>query len=136
MPSGKIHDKITLATCLPIGIMAWYFYDLEISLVVFNSYLFSGLMFNGDLDLDSDVYKRWGPLRILWWPYKKTVPHRSVISHGPVVGTAMRLIWLALLFSPLIYYIDIKTMNIEYIIACVIGLEMGAMSHTVADYFF
>jgi uncharacterized metal-binding protein len=29
-----------------------------------------------------------------WWPYGRVVPHRSVWSHGPVIGTLGRLIYL------------------------------------------
>jgi uncharacterized metal-binding protein len=51
------------------------------------------------------VTVRWlAPLRYLWvalwWPYAKLIPHRSFCSHGPLVGTAGRLLWL-LLICPL-----------------------------------
>lgn len=55
--------------------------------------LFSGLMLSPDLDLDSSIYRRWGPLRFLWWPYQKLVPHRSPISHSIFWGPVVRLIY-------------------------------------------
>ena len=28
-----------------------------------------------------------GSLGFLWWPYRLLIPHRSLWSHGPVLGT-------------------------------------------------
>ena len=38
---------------------------------------------------------RWGPLAFLWWPYRRLLRHRSVWSHGPLIGTTGRLLLLA-----------------------------------------
>ena len=59
--------------------------------------LFSGLMLSPDLDLDSSIYRRWGPLRFLWWPYQKVMPHRSIFSHSFVVGPLIRLLYFFVL---------------------------------------
>ena len=56
-------------------------------------------MLSPDLDLDSSIYQRWGPLRFLWWPYQKILPHRSVFSHSFVVGPLLRLLY----FFALVY---------------------------------
>jgi len=49
-------------------------------------------MFGPDLDLHSVQYKRWGPL-LLWIPYQNSTP--SLLSHGLIVGTTLRVLYLA-----------------------------------------
>jgi uncharacterized metal-binding protein len=64
--------------------------------VLIVSLLFSGLAISPDLDLNSSVYKRWGLLRWLWWPYQKLVPHRSWISHSFLLGPLLRVTYFLL----------------------------------------
>lgn len=96
MPSGRTHDSITL-WCLPIVTGATWFYtnSAPLAIVVAGSYLFAGLMFGPDLDIYSHQYKRWGWLRWLWLPYRKLFRHRSVYSHGFLIGTIVRLLYVS-----------------------------------------
>lgn len=98
MPSGRTHDSITLWG-LPIVTGATWFYSGSptIAIVTAGSYLFAGLMFGPDLDIYSHQYKRWGPLRWLWLPYRKMLRHRSIFSHGFLLGTIGRLIYVTLI---------------------------------------
>lgn len=102
MPSGRTHDSITLWS-LPIlaGITFERTQSSSLTLLVSGSFLFSGLMFGPDLDIRSQQYRRWGFLRWIWLPYRKAMRHRSVWSHGPIVGTVLRigylLVWSGLL---------------------------------------
>lgn len=100
MPNAKTHDSITFIM-IPFTYagaeMMWA--DHTVSLIATASMLFSGLMFGPDLDLDSKPYKRWGPLKLLWKPYQAALPHRSVLSHGPVLGTIIRIVYFLLVFS-------------------------------------
>ncbi len=98
MPSGRTHDSITLWG-LPIVTGGTWFYSESptIAIVTAGSYLFAGLMFGPDLDIYSHQYKRWGPLRWLWLPYRKMLRHRSVFSHGFILGTIGRILYVTLL---------------------------------------
>lgn len=104
MPSGRTHDSITLWS-LPLlaGLTFASTQSSGLTLFVSGSYLFSGLMFGPDLDVYSQQYKRWGVLRWIWLPYRRSLRHRSFWSHGLVVGTIGRviylLIWVGLLGS-------------------------------------
>jgi uncharacterized metal-binding protein len=96
MPSGKVHDQITLVgagIALPVFFLAapptWR--DPWVCATLLGATLFSGLMLSPDLDLDSSIYRRWGPLRVLWWPYQKLLPHRSFLSHSLVIAPALRI---------------------------------------------
>lgn len=158
MPSGKTHDQFTWIFTPFIAIITWLIYpDLHYSLMVSSSFLFAGLMFSGDLDLKSVQYKRWGYLRWIWLPYQKWVRHRSAFSHGPVLGTITRLlylsIWVLVIFGVwlqvnlyLEHYV-LRQQSYELLLgliswshqhpltlfAILIGLWLGALSHTLAD---
>lgn len=104
MPSGRTHDSITLWS-LPFvaGITFGQTQSSSLTLIVSGGFLFSGLMFGPDLDIYSQQYKRWGSLRWIWLPYRKSMRHRSFLSHGAIVGTLLRImylsVWLAILGS-------------------------------------
>ena len=101
MPSGKVHDKLTVLTALAAVPVWWWessdkdWVGLTVGLV---AYLFSGFWLSDDLDTHSIAYKRWGAFRFLWWPYQKLVPHRSWVSHsigfGPIFRVAYFLVML------------------------------------------
>ncbi|MBW4551193.1 MAG: metal-binding protein [Aphanocapsa sp. GSE-SYN-MK-11-07L] len=157
MPTGRTHDRITL-TSLPVvgGSTLWVSHSTRLTLIVCASFLFSGLMFGPDLDIYSCQFRRWGWLRWLWLPYQKLLRHRSLFSHGPVIGTLFRLlylaIWLLLLgsigLSVAIYSrqvawdwrsgIELAKRYVQQYpfegLALLIGLELGAMSHYLSDW--
>ncbi|MEM1368349.1 MAG: metal-binding protein [Cyanobacteria bacterium P01_H01_bin.15] len=156
MPSGRTHDRITLL-CLPAftALCWWGFKDARYALLAGSAFLFSGLMFGPDLDIHSQQYKRWGPLRWLWLPYQKLLRHRSLWSHGFLVGTLGRILYLGFWLmlglggGQLIYSWLTKTplLNVGFqqlrplseelradAISIWLGLETGAMSHSLSDW--
>jgi uncharacterized metal-binding protein len=156
MPSGATHDRITLMS-LPLvsGLTLMVSRSTSITLSLAGSFLFSGLMFGPDLDIYSVQFKRWGLLRWIWRPYQKSMHHRSWISHGPIIGTIVRLTylgsWMALLGAILIWLTalnhwplwpwqvvknQLQQFALQYFwqgFAVLIGLELGALSHTWSD---
>jgi uncharacterized metal-binding protein len=58
------------------------------------AFLLGGLWLSPDLDTTSRATARWGPLRLLWWPYRRLLRHRSLLSHSPLLGSAGRLAYL------------------------------------------
>jgi uncharacterized metal-binding protein len=101
MPGARTHDIITLVTAAG-GAAAYGLYapqpDLVHAAIFTGTYLFAGFACAGDLDIDSAQYRRWGPLRFIWFPYQKIVPHRSWVSHGMIAGGLIRALYLALVF--------------------------------------
>ncbi len=151
MPSGSTHDRITLWS-LPVVAGCTYIatQSSDRTLLVSGAFLFSGLMFGPDLDIYSVQYKRWGYLRWLWLPYQKAIKHRSLLSHGLIIGTTLRLVYLAAWISLLgIFGLGIAQLvgfswNWQILaefaasstysaIALFAGLEIGAISHIVSD---
>ena len=157
MPSGRTHDRITL-WMLPLIVGTCYFItkDGELTLLCSGAFFFSGLMFGPDLDIHSVQFKRWGWLRFLWLPYQKLLRHRSWLSHGFIIGTVVRVIYLSLwlfILATILLAVSqsiwgftwnwqtffsqqfnlIITKYWQEAIAIFIGLELGAMSHYLSD---
>ena len=97
MPNSQTHDIITLVSAAGADIAYLYLspHPSAQSAGMFTlTYLFAGYACAGDLDLDSREYRRWGLLRFIWWPYRAMVPHRSWVSHGLLLGGAIRVLYL------------------------------------------
>jgi uncharacterized metal-binding protein len=158
MPSGRRHDQITWFLLPVIGASSFYLTkQWNIVVAISLSFLFSGFMFGQDLDIKSVQYARWGILRWIWNPYQRSMRHRSFISHGPLIGTLVRLWYLlnvlvicfivvALSYS-LVHKItwDLSKIlqssfdflahkHLWELIASLVGLELGSMSHSVSDW--
>jgi uncharacterized metal-binding protein len=124
--------------------------------MVAGSFLFSGLMFGPDLDIRSRQFQRWGWLRWIWIPYQKFLRHRSLFSHGLILGTIGRSLYLAFWLS-MLWLLGLAVLQLLWqvswnwqqelfkgwqflkrhypeAIALFIGLELGAMSHSVSDW--
>jgi uncharacterized metal-binding protein len=158
MPSGQTHDRLTF-WLLPwiIGFTLLITRNGQITLIFASCFLFSGLMFGPDLDIYSVQFKRWGKFRFIWRPYQKLLSHRSNLSHGFLIGTIIRLIYFSIwLFFASIFLVGIGQLiwGFEWnwqlfltqtgpkilenykkeAIAFFWGLEIGAMSHYLADW--
>lgn len=164
MSSGRTHDRITLASCPLLTGLAGLSTQSGIQALLFgSSFLFSGLMFGPDLDIYSRPYQRWGLLRWIWLPYRRVTHHRSMLSHGPIVGTSFRLLYLSTwLFASLVLAVvcwaqlrapeDWQTVGLSQLelllrqlrqlvvdhpdrsLMLFLGLELGAMSHSCVDW--
>ncbi|MDF5729539.1 MAG: metal-binding protein [Rhizonema sp. PD38] len=156
MPSGRTHDRITL-WALPFitGLTFVQTRSGNLTLLVAGGFIFGGLMFGPDLDIYSRQFQRWGFLRFIWLPYQKSLRHRSFLSHGPIIGTMLRVLYLSSIMSVLaIVVLEVaeKLWNVglswQFVgatvmkssrystefLALFLGLELGAMSHYVSDW--
>ncbi len=94
MPSGHVHDAITILLAAPVAVGAYAVtHDLPTAVIVAVAFIFAGVMFGPDLDTKSKQYSRWGPLRLIWIPYRTIFRHRSRWSHGLIFGTLFRVIY-------------------------------------------
>jgi len=154
MPLGRTHDRITLWTLPFVTLAAGWMGGSHDALAVGGSYLFAGLMFAGDLDTYSRQYQRWLWLRWIWLPYQKLCRHRSMWSHGPVVGTLVRLLYLGLWLGILgglvlglgrwlgwwqegIPWTELQLwfgQRWRTWIGIGIGLELGSFNHSLSDH--
>ena len=85
-------------------------------------------------------------LGFLWWPYRRLIPHRSLWSHGPVLGTSVRLgvllTWCLIstmaipALSPAMLLADLQQLMRQHpreVISLVMGLEGSAWIHLILD---
>ena len=101
MASGRDHDRATWLLALPFGLLWWPWLGPAGSGGAALAFLAGGLWLSPDLDTRSNPTRRWGPLRLLWWPYRRCLRHRSLFSHSPLLGSAGRLLYLAALLLAL-----------------------------------
>ncbi|MFM7264364.1 MAG: metal-binding protein [Cyanobium sp.] len=94
MASGRQHDRATRLLALPFGLLWWPAQGPAVALTAAVSFLLGGLWLSPDLDTRSRATRRWGPLALLWWPYRRVLSHRSALSHSPLLGSAGRLAYL------------------------------------------
>lgn len=161
MPSFQTHDKITLAFVAPTAAVAWAVSrDPAVTAIATAGLLMGGFMFGPDLDVASRQYRRWGPARFVWLPYRWSMRHRSRFSHGILLGTAIRVAYFlavaslivvaSLLIRDVFFYRlpaspavaaagveglwrALATVPVRYHAAAFAGLWVGAASHTLAD---
>ncbi|MBD2691269.1 metal-binding protein [Anabaena catenula] len=157
MPSGQTHDRITIWS-LPFvaGVTMVSTRSSNMTLLVAGGFMFGGLMFGPDLDIYSRQFQRWGFLRWIWLPYQKSLRHRSFLSHGPIIGTTLRVVYLTsfLVVVGLIVLVVFaklgnvalnwgevwsgvgRSLSLYYgeFFALFLGFEIGAMSHSLSDW--
>ncbi len=108
MPSGKVHGAMTISAAS--GVIAPYLIvQLNGNPYWYLAGTLVGLFITPDLDLNNPNYsdfilRRIFPpfqwiWRILWTPYSLFLPHRSPISHFPIIGTLFRIGYIFLLLN-------------------------------------
>ena len=145
MASGQQHDRATCWLALPYGLLWWPWLGPLGTIVSTLAFLIGGLWLSPDLDTNSRPYQRWGPLRWLWWPYRKSLRHRSILSHTPVVGTLVRVgygLGIVLLLSGLLHPWGVPSSS-EVLIwlkqqerllwVALVGVEASAWLHLLQD---
>jgi uncharacterized metal-binding protein len=149
MASGHRHDQATWLLCLPFGLLCWPWLGLTGVASAAGGFLVGGLWLSPDLDTRSQPTRRWGPLALLWLPYRRLLRHRSLLSHSPVIGTAGRLVYLAaclLLIAVLLQPLGVPTpprlaasaaglwrQHAPLLLAAAAGLEASSWLHLLQD---
>ena len=149
MASGKEHDKSTRWLAVPFALILSLVLDVESGLISGTAFLFGGLWLSPDLDTKSIALRRWGIFKGLWWPYQKLISHRSILSHSPFIGTALRVGYLFICASFILALINslgfadaleimdlLSTLiknNPKNTLAVLLGLEASAWLHLIKD---
>jgi uncharacterized metal-binding protein len=149
MASGRAHDRATAWLAAPFGLLCWPWLGPQGALTGSLAFLVGGLWLSPDLDTRSNASRRWGPLALLWWPYRRFLSHRSALSHTPLLGSAGRLAYLALaaaLFSQLLQPLGtpsatelLTSLAVLWreqrtpLLAALVGLEASAWLHLLQD---
>ena len=114
MSSGKAHAAATKLLTLPAAVVAAQILPGQPLVVAVGSALgcLSGLLVEPDLDVDDITKSEWRVIKRLWvfgmlwvafwYPYARLIPHRSPLSHFPVLGTGIRLLYMWGMFALII----------------------------------
>ena len=131
---------------LPLGLMVAWPLGLSAGVITAAAFLVGGLWLSPDLDTRSNALHRWGPLGGIWWPYRRLIRHRSIWSHGPLIGTTTRLslllAWTLLVsvlipsVSPSLVLTNLQNTLQQYPLqatAMLLGLEASVWLHLIQD---
>ncbi|SNZ07170.1 Uncharacterized metal-binding protein [Persephonella hydrogeniphila] len=153
MAAGRTHDIINLSL-LPVAV---YYLQPE----SFSGFVGGYLVGTFFLSPDNDIYhskpnRRWKLLRFIWLPYTKIFSHRGV-SHLPVVGSVLKILYLLILFllllsilAGVLYFskpdllnsIDIPQQQLMFYIkhpftvSFLIGLILSEIVHIITDMIY
>ena len=106
MASGHTHERITqLATPFVAASAFWHSADVTLA-VAAGVGCWLGIYLSPDLDIcgmtrsENQVARHFGRVVgilfwLFWYPYGRLIRHRSFWSHAPLVGTAGRLVYMA-----------------------------------------
>jgi uncharacterized metal-binding protein len=78
-------------------------------------------------------------LKFIWLPYQKFIPHRHWLSHAPVIGSAVRLLYLGVLLSPvaIALYWELQPLQLGKSFGIRlrrnVGVEVSALNHLLLD---
>lgn len=101
MASGKTHLLVAIAAAPVVSVAAFtYGWPIEEAVAYGALELIAGSVLSPDLDTECMYSKFWLGA---WIPYRDALAHRSLWSHGPVIGTLGRLLYLAALLSLLCF---------------------------------
>ena len=148
MSSGVAHARAT-AVLTPITAVTVAYYTESLFLASLAAAgCACGIILSPDLDLEQTtrserVLLNKSPLlgklfKIYWYPYGVFIPHRSAISHFPVVGTLSRVAYLLIIPALLAYQHDKVPQLIEWVMSditlfLVLGLIVSDTAHTLMD---
>lgn len=111
MPDARTHDVITVVSGVALASPAYAAFAASdpstasaLTGWLVGAHLLSGIMFSPDLDIDSAIDDRWGPLFWIWRPYMWLIPHRRLLSHGLVIAPLLRLGYFYLVVMGLLIF--------------------------------
>ena len=112
MASGEMHVKATVILTVPAVIFAGLTTASPPAAVACGLGVLAGVLLSPDLDMNQKTRSEYIVSRymgnvigwfwyLFWLPYAKMIPHRNALSHWPLVGTLVRLLYILTLSSPL-----------------------------------
>jgi len=144
MATGKIHTRASIIAAPCVIGAAMLLADLPTALLAGLGCL-AGIVLSPDLDQEGVSRTEWRIIRAtfgvgwLWplatWPYARLMPHRSIWSHAPVIGTLGRvayfgaLVAVALRLGGVTVYQD----DVMWLVPFIAGLAVSDTLHWLMD---
>ncbi|HEY9089207.1 MAG TPA: DUF2227 family putative metal-binding protein [Anaerolineaceae bacterium] len=150
MPSGRIHSTATVMLAAAGAYFSLRGGSSAAQTVALSAGVLTGLVLTPDLDVDDGctstliIRRVFGRAAaqlwtIFWLPYSLSIPHRSRLSHLPILSTVIRLAYV--LFIPLLIYFlaglpfRLPPLPVELAWAAA-GLALADILHFVMDSVF
>lgn len=154
MSSGIVHNTVTSLLILPTAVSATIATnDLAVGIAA-GAGTAVNLIMAPDLDqvgltINETILPR--PLRFvwacIWYPYAYLIPHRSPLSHAPLLGTAIRVLYLSSVISLALFFIDgafetalgeslimwLSSVDPDLLVAALVGLTIADSAHWLTD---
>lgn len=116
MPSGPRHTKASVVVALSASAGLFLYSPPAAFWCSFGA--LSGIMIGPDWDVNNGnityhyVRKYAGlPAEFVWrcflWIYAHVMPHRGVMSHGPIISTLIRLLYISAFVAPVWIYLKL-----------------------------
>jgi uncharacterized metal-binding protein len=152
MSSGRAHSRATLALTIPAGMLAASVLtgSATNNMIAGCVGCLSGLIIEPDLDVDGVTKSEWEMIKkfwilgmvwvTLWYPYAWLIPHRSPLSHFPLIGTAGRVFYLMIVITAVTALFHIRwsvmdAVNHPAFTPWFVGLVVTDTAHYVMDLF-
>lgn len=131
--NGTSHKIFNAAWIGPIGYAGWQITGDPLLGICSALGVIAGFSITPDLDI-ADKSTR-GTKRAIWWLYGKLIPHRSVWSHGLLIGTAIRLLWISWPVIALFLWLhwSVPPRALECIAFFSLGLACADAGHAICD---
>ena len=74
--------------------------------------------------------------RVIWWPYGKAIKHRSKLSHAPILSTALRVLYMAVVIFPFwgcLSSYQLTALGWKYAALAFAGLCVADIAHIAMD---
>lgn len=145
MPGYNTHRLFNYTVLLLIVILFYvkniFFFDL-MELLLLAAGFYAGTEFiTPDLDIESKAIKRWGPLRVIWLPYKVLFKHGKS-SHNIVYGAVVRLLYIGLIILGVYYLLfrafptNLIFLPFDHVLIFFAGIIIANSLHVILDMFF
>lgn len=148
MPNGRAHMTATFAVAAttPFGLLAF-----GASLPDVGAYALgclAGIVLTPDLDVDDGclsmhvIRRLFGRVagwlwQVFWTPYALAMPHRSFLSHGPIVSTLIRLAYIGAWATAAIWFFKLPMPSWSPLWLWAFGgLVVSDSTHTAMDWLF
>lgn len=130
--NGRQHEMHTAGVLALSGAVVGSLLGWTQGLVYLGAGLVSTLYLSPDLDLrESRPSRRWGPLSLLWEPYRLLHPHRGA-SHTYLYGPLSRLLYVGLPLYPLLKEV-LHGLPQEVLAVALAGYLVGQWAHLWQD---
>lgn len=152
MPSGMTHAATSIAVATVFFLTIPAFPTVGPELAAAGIGCACGVMLTPDLDLREARMDHWAVRRalrstrgclsfawtILWWPYARTIGHRSLLSHMPLVGTLLRLAYFFVVPLFVLAVADtataVRIVTSSLFLSWVYGLVVSDFLHFLMDW--